>query len=118
VSDHDPVVVGIDPAPSVYETPYLTGPLETAGRSMKWGSTLPVKAVVELPDGTTPTDVDPVVEVRLRDEVVGTYEMTYVDGYWQHNLRTGDLPLLNATYRVTVIAPANGQSVTTTFTLR
>jgi len=118
MSDHDPVVVGIDPAPSVYETPYLTGPLETAGRSVRWGSTLPVKAVVELPDGTTPTDVDPVVEVRLRDEVVGTYEMTYVDGYWQHNLRTGDLPLLNATYRVTVIAPANGQSVTTTFTLR
>ncbi len=118
VSDHDPVLIGIDPAPSVYEPPYFTGPLEKEGRSVKAGSTLPVKAVFELPDGTTPADVDPVVEVRLGDEVVGTFEMEFVDGYWQYNLRTGDLPDDDATYRVTVIAPANGQSVTTTFTLR
>jgi uncharacterized protein len=118
MSDHDPVIIGIDPAPSVYETPYLTGPLQKANRSVKAGSTLPVKAVFELPDGTTPADVDPVVEVRLGDQVVATFEMGYVDGYWQYNLRTGDLPDPGATYRVTVIAPGNGQSVTTTFTLR
>ena len=118
VSDHDPVLIGLTPAPSIYRTPALEGPLEKDARSVKAGSTLPVKVTYATPDGSTPTDVAPVVQVRLDGEVVLTAELTYVDGHWQYLLRTADLPDPSATYRVTVLAPANGQSATGTFRLR
>ena len=118
VSDHDPVLIGLTPAPSIYRTPALEGPLDKDGRSVKAGSTLPVKVTYATEDGSTPTDVAPVVQVRLAGEVVLTAQMTYVDGYWQYLLRTADLPDPGATYRVTVLAPANGQSATGTFRLR
>ena len=118
VSDHDPVVIGLNPAPSIYRTPVLTGPLEKDGRTVKAGSTLPVAVTYATADGSAPGDVAPVVQVRLAGQVVLTAEMTFVDGYWMYLLRTGDLPDAEKTYRVTVLAPANGQSATGTFRLR
>ncbi len=117
VSDHDPVLVGITPARS-YGTDGLAGPLSKPNRSVKAGSTLPVKAAFTSRDGSAVTDIEPFVTVRLAGEVVLTGSMTYVDGYWQYLVRTGDLPDPEGAYEVTVLVPSTGQYVTATFVLR
>ena len=119
VSDHDPVLVGLSPSVLVvYDTDGFTGPLKKDGRSVKKGSTLPVKVAFTAPDGSVPTDLDPVVTVTLDGEVVATGEMRFEDGEWVYLLRTGDLPSTGETYTVTVTVPSNGQTVEGTFSLR
>jgi hypothetical protein len=117
VSDHDPVLVGLTPTRS-YDTDGFAGPLSKPNRSVKAGSTLPVKIAFTAEDGSAATDIEPVVTVRLDGEVVLTGTMSYVDGYWQYLLRTADLPDPRAAYEVTVLVPSTGQYLSTGFVLR
>jgi uncharacterized protein len=117
VSDHDPVLVGLTPTRS-YDTDGFAGPLSTPNRSVKAGSTLPVKIAFTAEDGSAATDIEPVVTVTLGGEVVLTGTMSYVDGYWQYLLRTADLPDPRAAYEVTVLVPSTGQYLSTSFVLR
>ncbi|NHA68843.1 ExeM/NucH family extracellular endonuclease [Phycicoccus flavus] len=117
VSDHDPVLVGLSPNPTL-DTPGVTGQLGRDGVSVKKGSTVPVKTTFTAEDGTVPTFLEPYVTVELDGEVVATGDMTYENGEWVYLLRTGDLPRTGVTYTVVVHVPWNGQTVTSTFRLR
>jgi predicted extracellular nuclease len=116
VSDHDPVLIGIDPV--AFDTNGIEGPLEKDGRSVKAGSTLPVKLTLTAMDGSVPTDLHPEVTVTLDGESVLTGTMRFVDGHWELLVRTGDLPDPAGTYTVTVVVAESGQVFTSTFTLR
>lgn len=116
VSDHDPVIVGLSPNPTL-ATPGLTGPLATDGRTVKAGSILPVKTTFTAADGSVPSDLEPVVTVERGGAVVATGTMRLVDGEWEYLLRTGSLPGAGV-YDVTVLVPWNGQTVSGSFTLR
>ena len=87
VSDHDPVIVGLTPKPTL-DTAGLEGPLAQDGRVFKAGSTIPVKVTFTAADGSVPTDLDPVVTVRLDGEVVLTGTARLVDGHWEYLVRT------------------------------
>ncbi len=100
-----------------YDTDGLEGPLTKDGKSVKKGSTLPVKIAFADCDGSVPTDIEPVVTVSQGDSTVLTVSPTLSDGVWQYNLRTGDLPG-TGTFTVTVTVPSTGQTSSATFTLR
>ena len=100
-----------------YDTDGLEGPLKKDGKSVKKGSTLPVKIAFADCDGSVPTDIEPVVTVSKGGSTVLTVSPTFSDGEWQYNLRTGDLPG-TGTFTVTVTVPSTGQASTSTFTLR
>lgn len=117
VSDHDPVLVGLNPV-RPYDTAGLEGPLASPGRVVKAGSTLPVKVTFTAADGSVPTDLKPVVRISLDGEVVLTGTATFVDGHWEFLVRTNRLPDPQGTYTVTVLVPETGQTVTGSFRLR
>lgn len=100
-----------------YDTPGFQGPLEKDGRSVKKGSTLPVKVAFADCDGTVPTDIAPTVTVSKGGAPVLTAPMRFVDGGWQLNLATGTLPG-TGTFTVTVAVPGTGQTEQATFVLR
>ena len=100
-----------------YDTDGLEGPLKKDGKSVKKGSTVPVKIAFADCDGSVPTDIEPVVTVSKGGSTVLTVSPTLSDGEWQYNLRTGDLPG-TGTFTVTVTVPSTGQASTSTFTLR
>lgn len=100
-----------------YDTTGFQGPLEKDGRSVKKGSTLPVKIAFADCDGTVPTDLAPTVTVSKGGTPVSTAPMRFVDGVWQLNLATGTLPG-TGTFTVTVTVPRTGQTEQATFVLR
>ena len=114
VSDHDPVLVGLSPRPTLDIA--FEGPLAKEGRTVKKGSTLPIK--IEVEGCTIPADQAPVVTVELDGETVATGTMRFDDGEWVYLLRTGTLPRVGVTYTVTVHVPWNGQTVSGSFRLR
>ncbi|WP_082589097.1 ExeM/NucH family extracellular endonuclease [Nostocoides sp. Soil756] len=109
------------PASAVVSVAYATtgfeGPLSKEGRTSKKGSTLPVKIAFADCDGSVPTDLAPVVTVSTGGTTVLTGAAALVDGTWQYNLRTGDLPG-TGTFTVTVTVPETGQTQTASFVLR
>jgi hypothetical protein len=113
VSDHDVVLVGLNP----YVDAVFSGPLEKTDRVVKAGSTLPVKVVLTTSVGEVPTDLDLSVAVSQGDVVVATGTMEYVDGEWVYLLRTGELPGAGS-YTVTVTIAQTGQTLTGSFRLR
>ncbi len=113
VSDHDPVVIGVNP----YVDAAFSGPLEKPDRVVKAGSTVPVKVVLSTSVGGVPTDLHLSVAVRQGETVLASGTMRYVDGEWVYLLRTGELPGAGA-YTVTVTVEESGQTVSTGFTLR
>jgi uncharacterized protein len=117
VSDHDPVLIGLTPNPTL-DTAGFEGPLGQDGRVSKAGSTLPVKVSFAAADGSEPTDLHVAVTISLEGRVVESGTMLWVDDHWEYLVRTGDLPDPRGTYTVTVLVLDTGQTVTGTFRLR
>ncbi|HET7761530.1 MAG TPA: ExeM/NucH family extracellular endonuclease [Phycicoccus sp.] len=117
VSDHDPVLIGLTPNPTL-DTAGFEGPLGQDGRVNKAGSTLPVKVSFAAADGSEPTDLHVAVTITLEGQVVETGTMRWVDDHWEYLVRTGDLPDPRGTYTVTALVLDTGQTVTGTFRLR
>jgi len=88
------------------------------GRTVKAGSTVPLKVRFADCDGTVPTDLAPAVRVISGGSTVFTGTMAFDDGQWQLDLRTSQLPDPSGTYTVTVTVPETGQQVTGTLRLR
>ncbi len=100
-----------------YDSAGYEGPLSKDGKSVKKGSTVPVKIAFADCDGTVPTDLDPTLTVARGGTTALTATLALVDGVWQYNLRTGDLPG-TGTFTATVTVPGTGQTHAVTFSLR
>ena len=100
-----------------YATTGLIAPFKGGAATARVGATVPVKVAFTDCDGSSPTDLDPVVTVSAGGTAVGTGTvMTLVEGEWVHELRTTGLA--PGTYTVRVTVPKTGQSLTGTLRLR
>jgi predicted extracellular nuclease len=117
VSDHDPVLIGLTPNPTL-DTSGFEGPLAQDGRVFKAGSTIPAKVSFAASDGSEPSDLDVAVTISLDGQTVESGTMLWVEDHWEYLIRTGDLPDPKGTYSVRVLVLDTGQTVTGTFRLR
>ena len=106
-------------------------PVNRNGTSVfKYGTTIPVNVRFTDCDGTTPSNLAPTIRVTLLSgttPAAGINEafsaavpdttgvMRYSAGRYVYNLSTLGLPDRSATYRITIVVPLTGQTVTARF---